>query len=123
MRRASRVLVAIGLCLSGCTQTAIATAFQLDEFSITGPGGLDSRIDSIEVANSGDLPHTLVVTNSEGEVVAATDLIQPGQVSTLDVSLEDGRYTFTCRIVAENDRGEIIDHFEAGMVKSIGVAG
>lgn len=37
----------------------------------------------------------------------------------LDVDLTNGRYTFTCRIVAENDKGEIIDHFEAGTMETV----
>ncbi len=95
--------------------------FDLSEFTISGPESLASGASTVEVANSGNLPHTLVITDDSGQVVAATDLIPPGETAALDVNLEDGRYSFTCRVVAENGEGEIVDHFEMGMSETVEV--
>jgi hypothetical protein len=124
MRQKLRLLALAGLIVVGsCATEPIGGAFELTEFDISGPGTHDSGTWQIEVANSGDLPHTLVITDSSGHVVNATELILPGEVSTLDVTLAEGRYVFTCRIVAQTDTGEIVDHFEAGMNETIDVFG
>ena len=64
---------------------------------------------------------TLEVTTNEGEVIAATDLIQPGHTTTLAVDLQPGTYQVSCRIVAENDEGQLIDHYELGMRHTVNV--
>jgi small subunit ribosomal protein S19 len=63
------------------------------------------------------------VTDSSGGVVAATPLVQPGETAALEVDLAPGRYSFTCRIVAEDPDGNIVDHYEAGMNTLVDVGG
>lgn len=112
-----RLLLLAGVCLLvvACSTSSSAPGFALDEFSISGPENLPTGTQKLMVANSGELPHTLVVTDATGGVVAATDVIPPGEESAIQLTLEEGRYSFTCRIVAQNDEGGLVDHFEAGM--------
>ena len=77
---------------------------------------------TLELANVGELPHTIVISAADGKVVAASDAIQSETTSTFSVTLEPGEYEFTCRIVAEFD-GVLLDHFELGMVESVTVSG
>lgn len=121
MRRALAGLAAC-LALAGCAQVAETGAYELVEFSIAGPDRLDSGSSSLTVSNAGEFPHTMVVTDSAGEVVAATSLVQPGQSVELAVDLTPGRYSFTCRIVAQDSEGQLIDHFEAGMAANVEVS-
>lgn len=72
------------------------------------------RVD-VTVANVGEFPHTLVVTDETGQVVSASDLILPGEGVRTTLDLEAGEYRFTCRIVSELPDGSLLDHFEAGM--------
>jgi hypothetical protein len=116
-------LVVIGLLSSACSTGASDAGFQLDEFTIEGPNGLIAGDHELTVSNVGEFPHTLVVTDGAGQVVAASDLIQPGEIAGLSLDLSNGRYVFTCRIVAQNDSGEIVDHFEAGMTATVDVSG
>jgi hypothetical protein len=67
------------------------------------------------VHNSGEFPHTLVVTDETGTVDAATSLIPSCESTSLELDLDPGLYSVTCRIVAQTLDGDIIDHFEAGM--------
>jgi hypothetical protein len=62
-----------------------------------------------------------VVTDSSGQVVAATDLVAPDENARLEVDLAAGVYSFTCRIVAQDSEGALIDHFESGMHASVRV--
>lgn len=114
------VLVVVG---SGCSSpTTEAGSFDLVEFEIIGPTDLPADTQSIDVANSGEFPHTLVVTDVAGGVAAATSLIQPGERVDLELDLEPGRYSFTCRIVAQTSEGDLVDHFEAGMLATVDVS-
>lgn len=121
MRRSLAVVVAC-LTLAACGPVAGGNAYDLVEFAIAGPGQLDSGSSSLSVSNSGEFPHTLVVTDSAGEVVAATSLVQPGETVELAVDLTSGLYSFTCRIVAQDGEGNLIDHFEAGMAATVEVS-
>jgi plastocyanin len=76
---------------------------------------------SIAIENYGQFDHTLVITTADGHVVTATDLIVPGEETTLEVQLPPGRYQFTCRIVSQTPDGQIIDHYQLGMVRSVTV--
>lgn len=122
MRR-HRLLVAVLLLLTGCSASTDSTEFELSEFAIVGPGQLSADSGSLTATNRGELPHTLVITNAEGDVMAATPLVQPGDAVSLDIDLAEGRYSFTCRIVAQDDTGKIVDHFEAGMTTTVSVGG
>lgn len=127
MRRTARLVLAgfvLVVTVGGCSPpTTTADSFDLAEWDVEGPDRLGTDTDLVEVTNSGSLPHTLVVTDSDGEVVAATDLIQPGESTELSLDLEPGRYSFTCRIVGQSPEGEIVDHFEAGMNQTVSVPG
>jgi hypothetical protein len=102
--------------LFGCaSEGGEPTTYQLAEFAIDGPASLGVGAESIAVHNSGEFPHTLVVTDGTGTVVAATSLIPSGESTSLELDLEPGLYSVTCRIVAQTPDGDIIDHFEAGM--------
>lgn len=119
----SRAILLIGLAmtLSSCAPSAAGGSFDLAEFSISGPERLQPGPQSIEVTNSGEFPHTLVVTDGSGLVVASTSLVQSGDIATLDLDLESGAYQLTCRIVTQDDEGDIVDHFEEGMNLSVNV--
>lgn len=120
-----KILLAIGIAVAlvSCTGNAASDTFELVEFAVDGPAHLDSSIDSVLVTNSGAFPHTLVVTDSNGGAVTATPLLHPGESVALDLDLEPGTYSFTCRIVFQTDDGELIDHFERGMASTIEVRG
>lgn len=111
------------LALPGCSGAAVSeTSISLAEFSVTP---VEDRLKAgnvdLSVSNAGEFPHTLVVSDSAGTVVAATALIRPGETSSLSVDLPPGAYMFTCRIVGQSDSGEIIDHYQRGMVTRVEV--
>lgn len=117
MRRSLLLLSLIAAC-SG--PVAGNGSFVLHDGSIDGPervGG--TGVSSFEVANVGEFNHTLVVTDSAGKVIAATDLVPPGSETNLEVDLPPGLYTVSCRIVAEDDDGNLIDHYELGMYRNV----
>lgn len=116
------LVAALLVAMTACSGSATTeSGFDLAEWQIAGPGEMSTDTNSVEVSNSGSLLHTLVVTNSSGHVVAATDLIGPGDSTELTLDLDPGTYSFTCRIVAQNPEGEIVDHFEAGMNTTVSV--
>jgi len=121
MARVKAFAAATLLAVSGCTPVADARSFELVEFAVDGPATLSTSTTSVGVINSGQFPHTLVVTDTDGSVVAATTLIQPGETAGLELDLQPGTYSFTCRIVAQDSEGAIIDHFEAGMHAAVSV--
>lgn len=125
MKRLARIVVIVGLLIGlvGCTAASAEKDFDLGEWEVAGPTELDVDTRSVGVVNSGSLPHTLVVTDSSGRVIAATDLIEPGAGAELELDLTAGTYSFTCRIVAQSPEGEIVDHYEAGMNKMVSVSG
>jgi hypothetical protein len=106
------VVAAIAGCVS---QDGEPTSYQLTEFAIDGPDRLGVGAETVTVDNGGEFPHTLVITDETGTVVAATSLIPPGEGTNLALDLDHGTYSVTCRIVAQTPDGDIVDHFEAGM--------
>ena len=113
-----------GVVATSCTgSSGVGTEFVLDEFSITGPARIEAGASALTAVNQGEFPHTLVVTTTEGVVVAATELIQAGESGGLDMTLAPGTYQITCRIVAQTDDGDLVDHYEAGMNALIEVSG
>lgn len=127
MRKGLAVVVLSGfltLLLTACeVSTGADVAVQLAEFSVTAPKTLPAGSGRIEIDNVGEFTHTLVVTDANGEVAAATGLIPSGETAYLDIDLEPGTYSFTCRIVAQDGEGNLIDHYEAGMNAAVEVAG
>jgi len=116
------LLLVVGLVLASCTATGAGDAtYDLTEFSITGPDRLADGVSTITAHNSGEFAHTLVVTTDQGVVVAATDLIQPGDTIAMSVDLPAGMFQITCRIVAQTEEGRLIDHYEAGMNQLVDV--
>ncbi|MGY1669354.1 cupredoxin domain-containing protein [Geodermatophilus sp. SYSU D00710] len=67
---------------------------------------------TIEVVNEGNATHDLVVER-DGQDVAASDTIGPGESTTLTVTLEAGEYVFYCSIG---------NHRAMGMLTNVTVA-
>lgn len=122
-RRASLLLTAV--VLAACAGDAQTTSgYTLREGAIDGPTRLTAaEATTIDVSNTGEYSHTLVVTDMEGAVMAATGLVGSGEQTALDVDLEPGTYVFSCRIVAEDDEGNLIDHYVQGMHRTVTVEG
>lgn len=120
MKRLTRVLLLV-LALSACQTGSAETVFELRDGSIEGPSNLTSDVTSLTATNTGERPHTLVVTANDGTVIAATDLVQPGETVDLNVELYPGMFQVSCRIVAQTDDGTIVDHYELGMRKTVDV--
>jgi hypothetical protein len=119
-----RLLVIVAVLLAGCSAgSSRETHYQLGEFFISGPSLLSGDTDAITIENTGEFPHTLVVTRADGEVLTASDLVMPGQRVTLDLSLDPGAYQFTCRIVGQGTGGQLVDHYERGMHIAVSVSG
>jgi plastocyanin len=78
--------------------TAVEADFTIsvDEDSLTA-GSYE-----IEVVNEGSASHDLVVER-DGEDLAATEILAPGESATLTVDLEAGEYIFYCSV--GNHRG------------------
>jgi hypothetical protein len=111
------------LLLAGCgTPSVSATSVDLKEFSVTpvastlAPGEVE-----LTAHNSGEFPHTLVVSHSDGTVVGGTEMIGSGETARLVLTLATGSYLLTCRIVGQMDTGELVDHYERGMVARVEV--
>jgi hypothetical protein len=124
-----RTVLGAGLVLvlaitAGCS-TPVVTGdadYILTEGVIDGPNRLDiSGPTTLHATNIGEYSHTLVVTDDRGQVLAATGLIPSGTEATLEVDLSPGVYVFSCRIVAEDDEGVLIDHYEQGMHLTVDV--
>jgi plastocyanin len=71
--------------------SSVDFSFELDESSFT-PGTYE-----ITLTNEGDATHDLVVER-DGEDVAASEQIGPGESSTFEVTLEEGDYVFYCSV-------------------------
>lgn len=121
MKRAAVALAMAAIGMSGCAIDAATSGFDLTEFAVDGPGSLSAETKAVQVSNHGQFPHTLVVTDHQGQVVANTDLLQPGESVSLELDVDPGTYQFTCRIVTEIEGGAIIDHFQEGMSATVDV--
>lgn len=118
-----RHLLFLVLLLAGCSAGSSASShYELGEFFVSGPSLLSEETGTITMENAGEFPHTLVVTGDNGVVIAASDLVMPGQTSTLDLALDPGIYQFTCRIVGQGPDGELVDHYERGMHTTVTVS-
>lgn len=118
-----RVVVAVFLLLAACGGVeSEQTTVVLDEFSIETSGPLVGGQRTMVVENIGEFAHTLVVTDPESDVVAATDLIGPGESVEIETSLPPGVLQFSCRIVLELPDGSLSDHFEAGMEEEVKIS-
>lgn len=118
-----RVSLVAGLLIVACqTPGASRADVVLDEYSIgvSAPIMAAGAVE-LEVTNQGEFPHTLVVTDATGEVVSAGDIVPSSGTLTLALDLPAGEYRFTCRIVSQDDSGNLVDHFEEGMVADVTV--
>jgi len=59
---------------------------------------------TFEVTNTGSMRHDFVVEQN-GEDVANTDVLQPGESTTLEVDLTPGEYVFYCSVGAHRAAG------------------
>lgn len=115
------LLVAVGACT---TQATPGDGYVLREGAIDGPDRLTTaEAGTIHVINTGEYSHTLVVTDDHGAVLGATGLVGSGSTASLDLDLAPGTYVFSCRIVAQDDDGNIVDHYEQGMHRTVTVSG
>jgi plastocyanin len=71
--------------------TSVDFSFELDEDSFS-PGTYE-----VTFTNDGDATHDLVVER-DGEDVARSDQIGPGESTTFEVTLEQGEYVFYCSV-------------------------
>lgn len=114
-----RRLLVVVLLVAGCGSAASDDSFILDEGSIAGPDLLAAGVGELQISNVGEFNHTLVVTNSDGTVVAATEVLPPGTSAVLTVDLVEGTYQVSCRLVGQDSEGNLIDHYEQGMFKQL----
>lgn len=117
------VVAAIGL--ASCREGAMPVStdrVQVDEFSIhTAAQAWTAGALELTIDNVGERAHTLIISRDDGQVVAASDIVDPEQVIEFDVDLGPGTYQLTCRIVVEGGDGQLFDHFEQGMHATIEV--
>ncbi len=119
MRRLAFLLVAVVACQA---PSASATEVELFEFGIDpGVTALASGPVDLSINNTGEYSHTLVITDAGGHVVSAGEVIGSGESTNLSVDLAPGEYSFTCRIVGQDDDGNVIDHYEEGMFATVTV--
>jgi len=116
MRRAVS-LVALLLAIIACQEpTGSSAEVGVSEFQIEPSiSTFDAGTISLDVRNEGEFGHTLVITNADGHVLSAGGVIPPGESDRVSIDLAPGLYSFTCRIVAQDDEGNVIDHYEQGM--------
>ena len=102
--------------------TGSSAEVHLTEFEIDPSlSSLEAGSVALEVVNAGEYGHTLVITDAGGHVLSAGEVIGSGESSTMSIDLVPGDYYFTCRIVAQDDEGNVIDHYEMGMSADVTV--
>ena len=111
--------------LSACAGQGFSSSeVEVAEFWVTPEHGvLQAGTVELTVENYGEFPHTLVVSDESGAVIAATDLISPDTETILTIDVKPGTYSFTCRIVMGLDDGTVADHYQLGMVATLKVVG
>jgi hypothetical protein len=120
--RKSLILIA-ALAMVSC-QSPSGSSAEIDVYEFEIQPSLSSFEEgtvTLDVVNEGEYGHTLVITDSGGHVLSAGDVIDAGQTSTMSIDLVSGDYFLTCRIVAQDDEGNVIDHYEQGMSAEVTV--
>ncbi|MCI0425633.1 MAG: hypothetical protein L0Z47_07265 [Actinobacteria bacterium] len=120
MRRLA--LLAVLTVLTGCISATESgqAVYHLSEGVVDGPGRLaEGGTTVVKASNIGEFAHTLVVTDEEGAVLGATGVIPPGEEASLTVELGQGTYVFSCRIVTQDSEGNLLDHYELGMHRTV----
>lgn len=121
MRRLALAFVALVL-MASCAGETASSAIDLDlyEFGITPSSTVfETGTVDLRATNSGRFAHTIVITDPSGSVVAASDLIPPGETITMTIDLAEGGYEISCRIVSTSPDDELFDHYEQGMIAEI----
>lgn len=120
--RKSLILVA-ALAMVSCQDASGSSAeIDLSEFEIQPSlSSFETGTVALDVVNEGEYGHTLVITDAGGHVLSAGEVIEAGATSTMSIDLVPGDYYFTCRIVAQDDEGNVIDHYEMGMSAAVTV--
>jgi hypothetical protein len=120
MRRAV-TLVALLLAVTACQgPTGSSAEVGVHEFQIEPSiSTFDAGTITLDVQNEGEYGHTLVITDAGGHVLSAGGVIAPGAAEQVSIDLAPGQYSFTCRIVAQDDQGNVIDHYEQGMFADV----
>lgn len=124
MTRLVFAVFAISLMVPACAASSSPDEAQVDlsEFAVdVSSNRLAAGSVTLSIANNGEFPHTLVISEEDGTVIAGTELIAPGAASNLTLDLSSGGLVFTCRIVTEIANGEIVDHYERGMAVRVEV--
>lgn len=111
------------LLVAGCGSVASDDGFTLDEGSILGPDLIQQGNVELQIENVGEFNHTMLVTDEDGTVKAATGVLAPGTSAVLSVDLAEGTYQVSCRLVGQDSEGNIVDHYEQGMFKQVEVGG
>lgn len=119
-----RLLALALLGVAGCSaQAGSDDHYVLREWAIEGPGRLGAADTvTLTIENLGEFRHTMLVTSESGEVVGATGVIDSGDRASLELDLAAGTYSFSCRIVTQDDEGNLSDHYRRGMYLTV-VAG
>ena len=114
------ILMAI-LAVSACQEPAATSAdIEIYEFGIEPSiTSFEAGTVTLNVENTGEYGHTLVITDAGGNVLSAGGLVNSGEASRVSIDLAPGEYYFTCRIVAQDGEGNIIDHYEQGMLAEV----
>jgi plastocyanin len=111
--------------IAACQVTAPGSFAEIDvhEFDIDPSiSSFEAGLIELEVINTGDYGHTLVITDANGQVISAGEVVGSGEAATFSVDLAAGEYSFTCRIVAQDGQGNVIDHYEQGMMADVVVS-
>ncbi len=112
------LLVAVAIAVPACEAPSGTSSIEVElhEFGIdTSQRSFDAGPLSLTVINTGEDPHTLVVTGETGEVIIATELIAPGTSVKLELDLKPDTYQLSCRIVTQTEDGTLTDHYQEGM--------
>jgi uncharacterized cupredoxin-like copper-binding protein len=121
MKRLALMLTLAVACSSGAVATG---GYVMAEGSIVGPEVLAAGGETVfHISNVGEFGHTFVVTNADGKVLGATDVLPPGAEVGLTLDLVPGQYQVSCRLVTQDGDGNLIDHYEVGMYQNIRVEG
>ena len=120
MRRLLALLLLAVMACSVGDDAGGAPAVAMDEFSVVASGTFTAGVNDVVVRNDGEFGHTVVFAEPDGTVVAASPSIAPGEELVFPVRLEAGtEYEISCRIVVGIGEGQIVDHYEEGMLTSI----
>ena len=117
-RRLLALVAVFGMVASGCSspESSSQASVDLREFAINvSASRWEAGSIVLDVENTGEYAHTMILTDGSGGVVAASGLLRAGGGVAVEVDFGPGSYQLTCRIVAQMVDGSLVDHFEAGM--------